>query len=350
MSGGVDSSIALVLLKSQGWQPVGVSLKYSIWQNKANLLRENVCCNKESFNIAQKICKELAVPYHIFDVSKEFKDRVIDYFIKEQKQNRTPNPCIICNRYLKFKKLFQWAGEHKIRFVATGHYARIGRQNSKYQLLKAKDQNKDQTYNLCLLPQKWLRYIVFPLGDYTKKQVYKKAEELGFEVFLKRRQSQDFCFVAGKCLDCFLSQEIGEQQGEIKNIKGRTLGKHQGLHFYTIGQRKGINLTGGPYYVVDKIAEDNTLIVSKDRRDLLSKKVVLSPISFVSGEVLTKKMKIEAKIRSRHTPARAILIPQSPKKLWLVFDEPQPNITPGQFAVFYKNKACLGGGRILTRE
>lgn len=349
MSGGVDSSMALVLLKKQGWSPVGVSLKYAVWQNKENLLRENVCCSAESFDIAKSICKKLNAPHHIFDVSKEFKKEVIDYFISELKNNRTPNPCIICNRYLKFKKLFEWAEKHNIQHVATGHYARIreNKKTNKCELLKAKDSNKDQTYSLSFLPQKWLENIIFPLGNYTKEEVFKMAKNKGFDFYLKRKQSQDFCFVAGKCLNCFLEKEIGRKEGLIKDTANNILGKHNGLHFYTLGQRKGINLSGGPYFVVDKDIKNNILIVSKKEGDLFSKEAILFPYHFVSGEKTKKEIMIQAKIRSQHNPAQAILISINSKQIKISFSKSQKAITPGQFAVFYQKEVCLGGGKII---
>jgi len=350
MSGGVDSSVALILLKKQGWSPVGVSLKYSVWQDKANLLNENICCSAESFKIAENVCKKLGVPHHVFDVAKDFKKEVIDYFVAELKNNRTPNPCVICNPMLKFKKLFEWAEKQDIEYVATGHYAQVrgNKKTGKYELLVAKDEEKDQTYSLSFLPQKWLGRLVFPVGNYTKEQVFQIAKEQGFGFYLKRKESQDFCFVSGKCLDCFLEKEIGKKQGQIKDVDGNVLGKHQGLHFYTIGQRKGINLPDGPYYVVGKHCADNILVVSKNEQDLLSKIALLSPFNFISGEIFEKEIKIKAKIRSQHIAAKATLFPFKKNCLKLVFDRPQKSITPGQFAVFYKDDICLGGGRMIS--
>ena len=352
MSGGVDSSMSLALLKKQGWQPIGVSLKYAIWQDKENLLRENVCCSTESFEIARSVCKKMNVPYHIFDVSKEFKKEVIDYFVLELENNRTPNPCIICNRYLKFKKLFEWAHRHEIKYVATGHYAHIreNRKNNKYELLKAKDKHKDQTYSLSFLPQKWLKNVVFPLGNCNKEEVFKMAKEQGFNFYLKRKQSQDFCFVAGKCLNRFLEKEIGTKPGLIKDIQGDVLGKHQGLHFYTIGQRKGIDLPAGPYFVVDKIFKNNILVISKNKRDLLVKEAALSPFNFTSSTKIEETIQVMTKIRSQQQPVKATLIAINSKQLKIVFAQPQAPVTPGQFAIFYQGDICFGGGRIIKKN
>ncbi|MFH1838032.1 MAG: tRNA 2-thiouridine(34) synthase MnmA [Candidatus Kuenenbacteria bacterium] len=404
MSGGVDSSMALVLLKKQGWQPIGVSLKYATWQNLSceiisnnissdcqNLLKENICCNEESFKIARDICKKLNVPYFVIDVKKKFKEKVINYFISELKNFKTPNPCIICNRYLKFQKLFEFAKKHKIKYVATGHYARIfcqkfivgaihelplqnqnqktrandysplqnQNQKTNYQLLIPKDKEKDQTYSLSFLPQKWLKYIVFPLGNYLKTEVYKMAEQEGFKFFLKQKQSQDFCFVANKSMENFLKKEIGEKQGLIKDTNGNILGKHHGIHFYTIGQRKGIKLPAGPYFVVDKDVLNNILIVTKDEKKLYHKEILLSPFHFISKIFLKNKfsaflekkalgkIRVKAKIRYRQSLAPATLFQISKNKIKIIFNKPQKAITPGQFVVFYKNNICLGGGKIV---
>jgi len=349
MSGGVDSSMALLLLKKQGWQPIGVSLKLPVWKDKKNCLRENVCCTVESFRIAKNICRKLGVPYHIADVQKDFKREVINYFVSSLKRKQTPNPCVICNRYLKFKKLLDWAKKHKIDYVATGHYAKI-KQNPKtrkYELLKAKDKNKDQTYSLCFLPQKWLSRIIFPLGDCTKERVYKLAEKEGFEFFLKTKQSQDFCFIDNKLMPEFLKKEIGQKPGLIVDENHRVLGKHQGLHFYTIGQRKGIKLPNGPYFVKGFNIKKNILIVTNKSKELLQKEVFLSPFNFISGVLPNKAINAQAKIRYRQSLESAILYPVKSGKSKIVFKESQRAVTLGQFCVFYDKNVCLGGGVIV---
>jgi tRNA-specific 2-thiouridylase len=349
MSGGVDSSIALVLLKEQGWDPIGVSLKYAVWKDKDNLIKENVCCNVESFNIAKTICNKLNVPYYIVDVSKDFENGVIEYFKKELKENRTPNPCVICNRYLKFKSLFKWANDNGIDYVATGHYAKTekNQETGEYQLLKSKDLEKDQTYSLCFLKQEWLKNIILPLGDYLKKDVYEIAKKQGFDIFLKKKESQDFCFIANKAMSSFLEKEIGVKPGEIKNMEGKVIGEHKGLHFYTIGQRKGINLSGGPYWVIEKDLKSNALIVSLDSKDdnLSKKDILLSNFNFVSGEVKLP-INVEAKIRYNQSLGKAIL-KELKGKIILSFDKPQRAVSSGQFAVCYIGDICIGGGDII---
>lgn len=350
ISGGIDSSMSLVLLKKQGWDPIGVCLKLPVWKNKKNLLHENICCTKESISIAKSVCQKLMVPFYFLDVRPDFQKKVVNYFINEFKNNKTPNPCVICNRYLKFKKLFQFAKKFGAKYVATGHYARTRKNNKtgKYELLKAKDKNKDQTYNLCFLPQKWLKYIIFPLGNYTKKEVYQLAKKGGFNFFFNKKQSQDFCFVTGKSLSSFLKEKIGEKPGKIIDTKGNILGKHQGLHFYTIGQRKGINLAAGPWFVKDFDISKNILIVTKNQKEVAQKEIILSPFHFISGQPPKEKIKVMAKIRYRQPLGKATLFPPSKGKLRLTFDKPQRAVTPGQFAVFYLKEICLGGGRIAN--
>ena len=310
-------------------------------------MRENISSTKKSLNTAKKICKKLNIPYYIFDVRFDFKKEVIDYFVSEIKNNKTPNPCIICNRYLKFKKLFEFGEKIGAKYVATGHYAKIefNPKTKKYQLLKAKDKNKDQTYFLSFLPQKWLKYIIFPLGNYSKKEVYQMAKKKDFDFFQK--QSQDFCFVAGKSLSYFLEKKIGEKPGKILNTKGNILGEHQGLHFYTIGQRKRIKMAEGPYYVLKKDIKNNTLLVTKNEKDLDKKELIVKNVNWISGKIPRLPLRIKAKIRYRHKAASTTIYRLKTKNYKLIFDSFQRAVTPGQFAVFYLKNVCLGGGRII---
>lgn len=340
--------MALVLLKNQGWDPVGVSLKYPVWEDSQNCLRENICCSAESFEIAAAVCKKLGVPYHVYDVSRDFQKEVIDYFLRKLKAHGTPNPCVMCNRHLKFKKLLEWAGHHRIADVATGHYARVRRnpRTKDYELLKARDTEKDQTYSLSFLSQEQLRHVQFPLGNYLKDDIYRMAQQLGFEIFMKRKQSQDFCFVSGKSMGCFLEKEIGKKEGLIVDESENVLGKHQGLHFYTVGQRKGLGLSGGPFFVTGSDTEKNILYVTREERHLLQKRVRISPCNFM-GPRPRRPIRIQAKIRYRQEAAPGRLVPLGKVMAEIVFDKPQRAVTPGQFAVFYRRAVCLGGGEIL---
>lgn len=350
LSGGVDSSVSLILLKKQGFEPIGVSLKYAVWQSEKNILKENICCSEESFAIAKKICQKLNVPYHILDYQVDFKERVMGYFLNILKQKKTPNPCLICNRLVKFNKLFDFAKRIDAQYVATGHYAKV-RENTKtekYELLKAKDEKKDQTYFLCLLPQNQLKRIIFPLGDYLKDEVYKIAEKQGFDFFTKTRQSQNLCFVSQKSIPFYLEEKLGFEPGEIIDSKDNVLGKHQGLYFYTIGQRKGIDLSNGPWWVTDFNREKNQLVVTDQENDpsMFKKTVIVSNYHFISDEIPRESTKVKAKTKYNQELDLAMLYPPENNKLKLVFNKPQKSVASGQWAVFYDKNVCLGGGMI----
>ncbi|MBR9677899.1 MAG: tRNA 2-thiouridine(34) synthase MnmA [Nanoarchaeota archaeon] len=346
MSGGVDSSISLILLKKQGFNPVGVSLKLPVWKSKDNQLRENACCTKESLNTARNVCKKFGVPHFVYNVQDCFKKEVIDYFVSELKKGRTPNPCMICNRYHKFAKLLEWADKHEIKYVATGHYAKkvFNKKTGEHSLMIPKDNFKDQTYGLALLTQEQLSRIIFPLADLSKKEVFEIAEKHGFEIFLKKKESQDFCFISNKSLPKFMEKEIGKKPGKIVDKNEKVLGEHKGLHFFTIGQKKGLRLQK-EYHVIRKNVERNELVVTDKLNDTFRKKVFMKKIDFVSGHAPTQTVKVKAKIRHRHEPGEAELTPLK-KGYELVFKEPQHAVTPGQFCVLYKEEVCLGGGKI----
>ncbi len=328
----------MILLKKQGWQPVGVSLELF---------------GNYSFSEAKKVCQKLKVPHYIVDVQKEFKSKVVDYFISELKKGRTPNPCVICNYRLKFKNLFVVAKEMGAEYVATGHYARIREVSSvqcpvsSFELLKARDKSKDQSYYLSFLPQKWLGKIVFPLGEYAKEQVYKIVRSEALDELVKKKESQDFCYLAGSSVEEFIRKEIKTKKGLIVNSQGKILGEHRGLPFYTIGQRRRIRLAGGPYYVKSFDLKKNILVVTKDKKQISQREIYLCPFNFISGKAPKKQIKVMAKIRYRQPLSRAVLYPPKGKKLKIVFDRQIFAVTPGQFCVFYNKEVCLGGGVIL---
>ncbi|HPP64865.1 MAG TPA: tRNA 2-thiouridine(34) synthase MnmA [Candidatus Paceibacterota bacterium] len=348
MSGGVDSSMSLLILKNKGYEPLGVTLLLPIWKNSQNLLRENICCTKESVNLAKSICQKFDVPYFVLNKQKEFKKIVVDYFKREIKENRTPNPCVICNRYFKFKHLIDWATKHKIFYVATGHYAKIkyNKKTKKYELFRAKDKKKDQSYNLSFLTQNQLKRLIFPLGNLFKKEVYKLAEKEGFSIFYQKPQSQDFCFVSNKSLKEFIKSYLKPKPGLIIDKSGKILGRHNGLNFYTLGQRKGINLSNGPYYVCGFDFKKNLLIVTKNRNALYKKEIIISKVNFISGRKIRKPTTVSVKTRSQQKPLPAILKPFSNNHYQIIFKKRVFAPTPGQIAVFYQKDKCLGGGII----
>jgi len=348
MSGGVDSSMAMYLLQKAGYEPVGDSLKYDVWDDPANTIEENVCCSDESFQIAKHVCDKLGIKHYIIDVRKKFKKEIVDYFKSELKAKRTPNPCVICNRVLKFTELLEFAKKEKAKYVATGHYAQISKSDDEYFLTKSNDPKKDQTYSLSFLKKEWLRKIIFPLGKYNKDQVYEMAQEAGFGFYLYRKQSQDWCYVSDKAMKAFLEKEIGIHPGNIIDSQGNILGKHNGLHFYTIGQRKGVEIPNGPWFVTGMNPQKNELIVTKlgTSPSLFKKEVILEPYNLLI-KPFKKSLKVEAKIRYAQELSKATLYPPKNNQIRLVFTEPQRAITLGQFAVFYKGKKCLGSGRIM---
>lgn len=357
MSGGVDSAVSLYLLKQQGFDPIGVTLKYALWEsdNVTGKRDKELIAAKRKFNLealakAEKVCQQFGASHYIVDCQEEFKKEVIGYFLNGLKKNITPNPCVVCNKRVKIKHLLQFADENGISFIATGHYAQINKnkKSGKYELLKGKDKIKDQSYFLCLLGQNQLSRIIFPLGNYTKKKVYQIAAKNGLDYFSPQEQSQDLCFLSQKSIPLFLESEIGRQPGKIVDANENILGEHQGLHFYTIGQRRGINLFGGPWWVTGFNKNKNYLIVTNNKNDaaLYTKEIVMSDYHFISDNAPKKEMKVMVKPRYLHSSAKAILYLPENGKLKLAFSRPQKLITPGQWVVFFDGKICLGGGII----
>lgn len=348
MSGGVDSSVTLFLLKQQGFDPIGVTLRLARWDSHLNKHKENVCCTDESLCRAKEICDNLNVPYYIIETGNDFENVVMGYFIKDLKKNRTPNPCIMCNRHFKFKQLLDFADKQGIKYVSTGHYALIDKNDKSnlFELKIPKDKEKDQTYGLCMFNQQMLSRIKLPLGDLLKSEVYEIAEKAGFTDFKKTKQSQDLCFVSGKSLPLFIEEQIGKNPGEIVTKDGKVIGKHKGLYFYTIGQKRRLYLPG-TYFVVGMNIEKNELIVSENKEDTINKnEVLLSPFNLILNNI-NKPTKVIAKIRYGDSePGEAILYPPIDNKIKLIFNKARHAITPGQFCVFYKDDICLGGGII----
>ncbi len=349
MSGGVDSTATLILLKRNGWEPVGVSLKLPFWEKGKNSI-ENSKNKANSINQAKEICKKYGCEHYTVDVTKDFQKTVVDYFIETLKKSQTPNPCMICNRNAKFYQLIKFADEKKINYIATGHYAKIfkSKKFGSYLLNIPKDKTKDQTYYLSLLPQVWLERIVFPLGEYTKKDVYKLVERENINFYKKESQSQDFCYIPEKEMENFIDKEIGEIPGKIVDKNGKVLGKHKGLQYYTIGQRKKIGFAGGPYYVIEKDHEKNEIVVSTDKKDLGKTEINLSGVFFSNEKFYGKKLKIMAKIRyqQKSSPAKIFPVNKERNEYKALFKKPQIGVTPGQYCVFYIKDLCIGSGVI----
>ena len=349
MSGGVDSSVAAALLKRAGVDVIGVFMKFWSESKKGELAGFNRCCSLEAEKRARKVAKILKIPFYVFNFEKEFKKKIVDCFLKEYRAGRTPNPCVVCNKEIKFGLLLEKALRLNADFVATGHYAKIKKienrkQKIEYRLLKGRDKNKDQSYFLWQLNQKQLKHVLFPVGDFNKVQVRKLAKKFKLPAF-EVPESMEICFVQITIND-FLKKYLKEKVGNIVDKKGRILSRHQGLWFYTIGQRKGIGLAGGPYYVLDKDFKKNLLIVTKTRKDLYKKELMVKNVNWVLGKSPKLPLKIKAKIRYRHKPVSATIYKIQDTKYKILFDNPQPAITPGQSVVFYRGQELLGGGII----
>jgi tRNA-specific 2-thiouridylase len=329
MSGGVDSSVVAYLLKEKGDDVRGIFLRLA-----------DVPDFDESLKSAEEIADSLDVPFSILDLRKEFQQEIINDFLEKNEKGETPNPCVVCNKKIKFGLLLKNALQ-KSDYLATGHYVKI-KKGKHYRILKGKDETRDQSYFLWKLEQEQLKHLLFPLGKYCKKEVQEIARKAGIES-VKRPESREICFVQGKLKE-FLKENINPKKGKIVDKKGNVLGEHDGLYFYTIGQRKGIDIGGlsSPFYVLDKELRENNLIVTQDEEDLFKKEIKLKDVNWISGEEPELPIEVEAKIRYRHNSCPAKI-----KKGYLLeFKSPQRAITPGQSAVIYKGEELLGGGII----
>lgn len=342
LSGGVDSAVSAGLLKKQGYEVIGAFLKF--WHDPQGR-RENACCSLEAQNDARLIAKKLEIPLHFFCFAKEFKKYVVDYFISSYQKGETPNPCIECNRFIKFGLTFKKLEELKADYLATGHYARIKKEGEVFKLLRAKDKKKDQSYFLWILNQEKLKKILFPLGDYSKEEVRKLAKKWQLPVF-KKPESQEVCFISRSLKD-FLSRYGKTKKGPILNLKGEKIGEHQGLIFYTLGQRKGLGIPSGPFYVVKKDFRKNALIVSNSLKDprLYFTKVRIKKVNWIASKPTTLPLFCQAKIRSLMSFQPAFL-KKDQKGYFLEFLQPIFAPAPGQSAVIYLQEEVLGGGII----
>lgn len=346
MSGGVDSAVSAYLIR-QNHEAIGVTMQ--LHDESDNLIYgENSCCSKQDIIDAKSVCNRLNIPHEVHDFGASFKKFVITNFIESYKNGSTPNPCVVCNRQIKFEELLKMATNRGYDAIATGHYARIERSdNGRYLLKKAIDITKDQSYVLYSLTQEQLSHTIFPLGEMTKAEARELAEEMGF-VNARKHDSQDICFIPDGNYVSFIESTTGEtfKKGNFIDINGKVLGVHDGIIKYTIGQRKGLGLAlGEPMYVKEKNLENNTVMLARNN-ELFGTTLIAKDINLISCESILEPMKIKAKIRYNQKEQPATVYQLDTSTIKVVFDEPQRAITKGQSVVLYDGDIVVGGGII----
>lgn len=348
LSGGVDSSVAALLLKEQGYDVQGLFMKN--WEEDDT---EDYCSASTDIADAQAVCDHLSIPLHTINFAAEYWDNVFALFLKEYQAGRTPNPDILCNKEIKFKAFLEYALQQGADFIATGHYAGISFSDNDYQLLKSTDKNKDQTYFLYTLGQKQLSKTLFPLALLNKTEIRKIAEQAGL-LNHNKKDSTGICFIGERKFKHFLQNYLPAQPGDIETPEGKRIGQHDGLMFYTIGQRQGLGIGGlketelTPWYVADKALDRNALIVvqGRDHPALYSTSLICEQLHWVNEQPPAFPFACTAKIRYRQIEAPCNIMLNIENKLHVEFEQAQWAITPGQSVVFYQGARCLGGGII----
>ena len=345
LSGGVDSSAAALLLKKQGIDVIGVFMKN--WDEKD----ENGCCTAEQdYTDAKRTAEQIGIPFYAVDFSKEYYDRVFSYFLDEYRKGRTPNPDILCNAEIKFKAFLDLAMNMDASLLATGHYARLDKRNG-VKLLRAVDRNKDQTYFLAGLNAEQLGKAVFPIGELTKPEVRRLSLEAGL-VTAKKKDSTGVCFIGERNFKKFLIQFLPAQPGDIVDLTGKRIGKHDGLMYYTLGQRRGLGIggmkdgTGESFFVIGKDLKRNLLIVQQgEHEELFSTSLYAEKMNFISGQTPAETFHCTAKFRYRQSD-QGVKVTMHGDSAYIDFDMPERAVTPGQWVVLYDGETCLGGGAI----
>ncbi len=349
MSGGVDSSVAALLLLEQGYHVEGLFMKN--WEEDDDT---KYCTARQDLADAEAVCQTLGIKLHKANFAAEYWDNVFEHFLSEYRNHRTPNPDILCNREIKFKVFADYAAELGAQFIATGHYAQLRKENDQIQLLKAADSNKDQTYFLHAVHKSQLYNALFPLGALQKRAVRDIAKKNNLATYAKK-DSTGICFIGERRFADFLKKYLPAQPGPIKSLQNEILGEHQGLIYYTIGQRQGLRIGGlqnaghEPWYVIDKDVQNNTLLVAQGNNHprLFSSSLTVKNISWISGKAPTNTwpLALTAKIRYRQLD-QSCTLDEDPEGYQVYFSQPQRAITPGQYVVFYLDNICLGGGVI----
>ena len=349
MSGGVDSSVAAWLLKEQGYDVIGVTMQ--IWQDEENEVQEENggCCGLSAVDDARRVASSIGIPYYVMNFKQEFQKNVIDYFTKEYLNGRTPNPCIACNRYVKWEALLQRSLSIGADYIATGHYARIDKlPNGRYAIRRSATLAKDQTYALYNLTQEQLAHTLMPVGNYSKDKIREMAEEIGLQV-ANKPDSQDICFVPDGDYATFIEENADAtiHQGNFVTPDGKILGKHKGIIHYTVGQRKGLGLAlGYPAFVLEIRPETDEVVIGT-YEESLTHTLRANELNFMSVEDITEPVRVFAKIRYNHKGAWCTVEKTGEDEITCTFDEPIRAATPGQAVVLYDGEYVLGGGTIL---
>ncbi len=350
MSGGVDSSVAALLLKKQGYDVVGVFMKN--WEETDE---DGVCTATADYEDVRRVSETIGIPYYTVNFVKEYQERVFSYFLEEYKAGRTPNPDVLCNCEIKFKAFLDFALATGAESLATGHYARLARDGEQVKLLRAADMGKDQTYFLAGLNQRQLSKAMFPIGDLQKPELRAIAAEAGLATALKK-DSTGICFIGERNFKRFLMQYLPAQPGDIVTLEGKIIGRHDGLMYYTLGQRRGLGIggqkegSGESWFVIGKDMQRNLLIVQQGEHEELFSLALRAPkMSFIAGEAPAKTFRCTAKFRYRQ-PDQSVRVTMDGDGCYIDFDEPQRAVTPGQWAVLYDGDVCLGGGPIAETK
>lgn len=349
MSGGVDSSVAAYLLKEAGYDVVGVTMQ--IWQKEDDdtVSANGGCCGQSAVEDAARVASRIGIPHYVMNFRDEFQEKVIQYFMDEYLAGRTPNPCIACNRYVKWESLLQRSLQIGADYIATGHYARIAKlPNGRFAIQRSATAAKDQTYALYNLTQDQLSHTLMPVGDYEKGRIRQIAEEIGLPVAHKP-DSMEICFVPDQDYARFISENSGHvvPEGNFVTTDGKVIGRHKGITHYTVGQRKGLNLSmGKPVFVVEIRPETNEVVIG-DNQDVFTDRLRCSNLNFMSVEDIHEDTPVVAKIRYNHQGAKAVVRKTGADEVEVVFEEPVRAVTPGQAVVFYDGDYVLGGGTIL---
>ena len=347
MSGGVDSSVAALLMKRAGHEVIGVFMKN--WEEKDE---NGVCTSERDWADARSVCEKLDIPYYSVNFAKQYRERVFEHFLREYRRGRTPNPDVLCNREIKFDVFLNFAEQLGAEKLVTGHFANIDRVGEEYRLLRAADENKDQTYFLYMLGQRALSKALFPVGGLTKAEVRRIARDAGLPVSDKK-DSTGVCFIGERNFRQFLSGFLPAQPGDMVTPEGRVVGRHVGLMFYTLGQRRGLGIGGGGngqrWFVLGKDLEHNRLVVCQGEDDaLFSREAVASELTWLAERPPAGEGEpLECQVRLRHRqPLQDCRFVLREGRARMAFREPQRAVTPGQSAVFYMGRVCLGGGII----